>query len=60
MQVSYTNHMRPTAIYTLVISALLLIEPLALRSDFSSFGTWLWFSLGIVGIVVFVIDKRRK
>ena len=52
--------MKLTEIYTLILGVLLLVEPFAFHSDFSSFGTWLWFSLGIIGIIVFIIDKRKK
>ena len=52
--------MKLAEIYTLTLGILLLGEPFALHSDFSSLGTWFWFSLGIIGILIFITGKRKK
>lgn len=37
-------------LFALFVSLLLLGEPFVLRADWSSFGTWFWFGLGVVGL----------
>lgn len=47
-------------LYALLVSLLLLAEPFVLHADWSSFGTWFWFGLGVVGLTGIVWETRRR
>lgn len=46
--------------YVFLVSLLFLVEPFVLRADWSSFGTWFWFSLGVAGLAGLAWEKRRR
>lgn len=45
-------------VYTSLIAALLVLEPLVSHADWSSFGTWFWFGLGIIGLGGLVLARK--